>query len=185
MRGVLHNYNHNLWFHLFLLLSFFAIIAQSGDDCVYTVYVRTGSIFKAGTDSIISLNLYDMYGEVVTIPDLEAWGGLMGPDYNYFERGNLDIFSGRGPCLSAAACAMNLTSDGSGPHHGWYTNYVEVTSTGAHIPCDQTLFTVEQWLALDTSPYELTAIRNYCPGDVDGGRRDHHRDVVKSVSSDM
>ncbi|KAF8404575.1 hypothetical protein HHK36_009462 [Tetracentron sinense] len=153
--------NH-LWFLLTIVLSF-AIIAHS-DDCVYTVYIRTGSIIKGGTDSIISLTVYDTHGGI-RISNLESWGGLMGPDYNYFERGNLDIFSGRGPCLSGPICAMNLTSDGSGPHHGWYCNYVEVTSTGAHIPCAQQLFTVEQWLALDTSPYKLTAIRDFCSYD--------------------
>jgi hypothetical protein len=133
------------------------------EDCVYTVYARTGSILKGGTDSIIGVKLYDEYGEYVDITNLEAWGGLMRPGHNYFERGNLDIFSGRAPCLAAPICAINLTSDGSGPHHGWYCNYVEVTSTGPHISCAQQLFTVEQWLALDTSPYELTAIRNHCP----------------------
>ncbi|PSS30253.1 PLAT domain-containing protein [Actinidia chinensis var. chinensis] len=150
-------------FHLFFLVSI-TTTARS-DDCVYTAYIRTGSILKAGTDSIISLTLYDTKGWGIWIPNLEAWGGLMGPDYDYFERGNLDIFSGRGPCLTAPICAMNLTSDGSGPHHGWYCNYVEVTTTGAHIDCAQKLFTVEQWLATDTSPYELTAIRNDCGSD--------------------
>ncbi|KAF8405996.1 hypothetical protein HHK36_008076 [Tetracentron sinense] len=151
--------NH-LWFLLPILLSF-ATISRSADDCVYTVYIRTGSVLKGGTDSIISLTVYDTEGGI-RISNLESWGGLMGPGYNYFERGNLDIFSGRGPCLRGPICSMNLTSDGSGPHHGWYCNYVEVTSTGAHIPCSQQLFTVEQWLALDTSPYELTAIRDSC-----------------------
>lgn len=89
-------------------------------DCVYTVYVRTGSVLKAGTDSNITLTLYDGNGYGVRINNLEAWGGIMGPGYNYFERGNLDIFSGRGPCLTGPVCAMNLTSDGTGPHHGWY-----------------------------------------------------------------
>lgn len=132
---------------------------------MYTVYIRTGSIWKAGTDSIISLTVYDANGYGVRINDVEAWGGLMGPEYNYFERGNLDIFSGRGPCLSRPVCAMNLTSNGSGPHHGWYCNYVEVTTTGVHMGCAQQKFTVEQWLATDASPYELTAIRNYCGDD--------------------
>ena len=154
---------NTLIFHLFVIVISIATVARSDDPaCVYTVYVRTGSILKAGTDSIFALTLYDADGLGVRINNLEAWGGLMGPDYNYFERGNLDIFSGKGPCLSGQPCAMNLTSDGSGPHHGWYGNYVEVTTTGAHIPCAQKTFTVEQWLATDTSPYELTAIRNYC-----------------------
>nr|GMC91298.1 PLAT domain-containing protein 3-like [Ipomoea batatas]GME02029.1 PLAT domain-containing protein 3-like [Ipomoea batatas] len=132
------------------------------DDCVYTAYVRTGSILKAGTDSIITLTLYDADGYGVRINDLEAWGGLMGEGYDYFERGNLDIFSGRGPCLSSPICSMNLTSDGSGKNHGWYCNYVEVTVTGVHQACSQQLFTVEQWLATDTSPYTLTAIVDNC-----------------------
>lgn len=141
---------------------------------MYTVYIRTGSILKAGTDSLISLTLYDADGYGILIRNLEAWGGLMGPDYDYFERGNLDIFSGRGPCLTGPVCLMNLTSDGSGPHHGWYCNYVEVTTTGAHIPCAQQLFTVEEWLATDRSPYKLTVIRNLCNAAVNGGGSDRH-----------
>lgn len=132
------------------------------DDCVYTVYVRTGKIIKGGTDSIIGLELYDSYGYGIYIRDLESWGGLMESGHDYYERGNLDIFSGRGPCLKGHVCKMNLTSDGSGAHHGWYCNYVEVTSTGPHIHCAQRLFTVEQWLALDTSPYRLWAHRDLC-----------------------
>ena len=92
----------------------------------------------------------------------------MGEEYNYFERGNLDIFSGRGPCLSTPLCWLNLTSDGSGAHHGWYCNYVEITTTGPHVGCNQRQFTIEQWLATDTSPYKLYATRDYCSTEVDG-----------------
>ncbi|KAM5577325.1 PLAT domain-containing protein 3-like [Rosa sericea] len=169
---------------LFLSLSLLLTLAFSDDpDCVYTVYVRTGSIIKGGTDSNINVRLYDGYGYGIEIRNLEAWGGLMGSDYDYFERGNLDIFSGRGPCLTAPICALNLTSDGAGSGHGWYVNYVEVTSTGAHIPCHQQLFTIEQWLATDTSPYELTAIRNYCNNNdaVDEKIRSGSSGLVSSV----
>ncbi|XVF61659.1 hypothetical protein PTKIN_Ptkin08bG0148200 [Pterospermum kingtungense] len=159
----------------FLLLSFSFIALADDEDCVYSVYIRTGSIFKGGTDSIISLRLYDGNGEYIEIRNLEAWGGLMEPGHNYFERGNLDIFSGRGPCLAAPVCAMNLSSDGSGPHHGWYCNYVEVTMTGVHTPCSQQQFTVEQWLATDASPYELTAIRNYCSSEFPVDHRRHRK----------
>ncbi|KAI3903066.1 hypothetical protein MKW92_012123, partial [Papaver armeniacum] len=34
---------------------------QSSDDCVYTVYTKTGTNLGAGTDSGISLALYDSY----------------------------------------------------------------------------------------------------------------------------
>ncbi|KAJ4979727.1 hypothetical protein NE237_010507 [Protea cynaroides] len=106
------------------------------------------------------------------ISNLESWGGLMEGGHDYFERQNLDIFSGRGRCLGTPMYAMNLTSDGSGPYHGWYCNYVEVTSTRPHISCAQQLFTVEQWIPRDTPPYELTAIRNYCPYDLKNDRKD-------------
>ncbi|XP_031093820.1 PLAT domain-containing protein 3-like [Ipomoea triloba] len=147
----------------FSLCSAVSSISGSDDaDCVYTAYIRTGTVWKGGTDSIISLTLYDADGYGVRINNLEAWGGLMGEGYDYFERGNLDIFSGRGPCLSSPICSMNLTSDGTGPHHGWYCNYVEVTVTGVHQACNQQLFTVEQWLATDASPYSLTAVVDNC-----------------------
>ncbi|XP_051143881.1 PLAT domain-containing protein 3-like [Andrographis paniculata] len=157
----------NSLFFLFLL-SFalsFSFSTSDDPDCVYTLYIRTSSIIKGGTDSIISLTLYDQYGYGLRIPNLETWGGLMGPGYNYFERGNLDIFSGRGPCLSDPVCKMNLTSDGTGSGHGWYCNYVEVTSAGVHQQCISEQFEVEQWLATDVSPYELTAIRDNCPSN--------------------
>ena len=169
------------FFCLFLVLTVFGN-AWFQDDCVFTVYVRTGSAIKGGTDSIISLRLYDANGWYVEIPNLEAWGGIMQPGHNYYERGNLDIFSGRAPCLTAPACALNLTSDGSGDNHGWYCNYVEVTTTGPHVPCAQQLFTVEQWLATDISPFELTAIRNSCSYGVD---RLSHAVMKSSASSSM
>lgn len=152
---------------IFILLSL-ALVAHSADEyeCVYTTYIRTGSIIKAGTDSIISLELWTANGDGVNITDIEAWGGLMGQNYDYFERGHLDIFSGRGPCLSGPVCAVRLISDGSGPHAGWYVNYVEVTTTGPHRGCNQQRFDIEQWLALDAPPYQLIATRNYCSQDL-------------------
>ncbi|CDP01437.1 unnamed protein product [Coffea canephora] len=154
------------WLQFLILTSIFTISQCDDPDCVYSAYIRTGSIIKGGTDSIISLTLFDAAGYGILIKNIETWGGLMGEGYDYFERGNLDIFSGRGPCLGGPVCAMNLTSDGSGPHHGWYCNYVEVTTTGVHQACAQQQFTVEQWLATDRSPHTLTAIRDYC--DYDG-----------------
>ncbi|KAL6277116.1 hypothetical protein ACE6H2_020717 [Prunus campanulata] len=157
----------------------------SDPDCVYTVCVRTGSILNGGTDSNANVQLYDAYGYGIEIRNLETWGGLMGSGYNYFKRGNLDIFSGRGPCLQGPICALSLTSDGSSSHHGWYVNYVEVTSTGAHIPCSQQLFTIEQWLATDTYPYELTAVRNYCNSDDVVQKRRHTHRMIRSGSSGL
>lgn len=86
----------------------------------------------------------------------------MGEGHNYFERGNVDAFTGRGPCINSRVCRLNLASDGSGYHHGWYCDYVEVTSTGPHKPCSQTIFYVDQWLAKDVAPYNLSVIIDRC-----------------------
>ncbi|KAK3142427.1 hypothetical protein QOZ80_4BG0346320 [Eleusine coracana subsp. coracana] len=133
-------------------------------DCVYTIFVETGSIWKAGTDSVIGLTLRgaEEGSGGFTIKDLVRWGGLMGAGYDYYERGNVDIFSGRAPCLASPPCRMNLTSDGSGDHHGWYCKSVEVTATRQHGQCAKAEFGVEQWLARDAPPYQLYADRNVC-----------------------
>ncbi|KAI3918730.1 hypothetical protein MKX01_042050 [Papaver californicum] len=150
-----------------LLISLFFVSATNGasnsdDECVYTMYVKTGSTIKAGTDSKISVIIGDAKGRSVNIQNLEAWGGTMGPNYDYFEWGNLDVFTGRGPCIDRPVCSMNVTSDGSGLHHGWYCDYIEVTSTGPHKRCSQSIFHVEQWLANDAPPYRLSAYLNGC-----------------------
>ncbi|KAL9229727.1 hypothetical protein vseg_005163 [Gypsophila vaccaria] len=140
-------------------------VASDDNTCVYSIYVKTGSIFKAGTDSKISLELYAEDGKGVRITDIEEWGGIMGQSYDYFERGNLDIFSGRGPCLNGPVCAIKVISDGSGSHHGWDCDYIDVTTTGPSTGCAKMKFDIGQWLATDTSPYELEALRNNCPYD--------------------
>ncbi|XP_074560703.1 PLAT domain-containing protein 3-like [Curcuma longa] len=146
-----------------LLLPFFLTSADDDDQCVYTLYVRTGNVIKAGTDATIGLTLGDEAGQAFALQDLRKWGGLMGVDHDYFEAGALDAFSGLGPCgLRLPICRINLTSDGAGRHHGWYCDYVEVTATGPHLPCSQTLFYVRQWLATDAPPYTLYATVDGC-----------------------
>ncbi|XP_028753503.1 PLAT domain-containing protein 3-like [Neltuma alba] len=146
---------------LCLALLLAAVSADSDRDCVYTLYVKTGSIIKGGTDAKISVTLSDASGRSVSVPNLRSWG-LMGPTHDYFERGNHDIFSGRGPCIGSPVCRLNLTSDGAGAHHGWFCDYVEVTSTGPHKPCSQSMFYVDQWLADDAPPFDLTAVIDGC-----------------------
>ncbi|CAN1856476.1 PLAT domain-containing protein 2 [Linum perenne] len=152
---------------IFTFLIFSALLVspiqcdEDESDCVYTFYVKTGSGFKAGTDSKISISIGDASGRSAWIPNLESWG-LMGPAHDYFERGHMDMFSGRAPCIGAPICRLNLTSDGSGSHHGWYCDDVEVTFTGAHKQCRKTIFYVDQWLATDAAPYRLTALLDGC-----------------------
>ncbi|KAI3903067.1 hypothetical protein MKW92_012124 [Papaver armeniacum] len=135
---------------------------QSSHDCVYTVYIKTGTKFGGGTDSNISLVLYDAYGDNFVIPNLVKWGGIMGPKHDYFERGNLDVFNNLGGCLEGPVCKMKLTSDGTGSASDWYVNYVQVTATGPHIPCSQKFYTIERWLALDEYPNTLTVTKDLC-----------------------
>ncbi|KAL3635979.1 hypothetical protein CASFOL_020526 [Castilleja foliolosa] len=153
----------SLSFNLLILFSIFFISSTNADEpeCMYGIYVQTGSIRQAGTHSVISLSLFDESGAQLVIPNLEDWG-LMGPGYNYFETGYLDIFGGKGPCITGPVCGLNLTSDGSGPYHAWYCDYVEVTTFGLEKQCSQKRFTVERWLATDRAPYKLTAVENTC-----------------------
>ncbi|EMS59655.1 hypothetical protein TRIUR3_00861 [Triticum urartu] len=54
------------------------VVGGDRQECVYTVYVRTGSIWKAGTDANITLELYtEGNADGVAISDLPSWGGLM------------------------------------------------------------------------------------------------------------
>ncbi|KAL8539567.1 hypothetical protein ACS0TY_001248 [Phlomoides rotata] len=154
-----------MWSHcfssIFLLSALLTFTAASSDECVYTLYVETGSVIKAGTDSKISIALGDSNNKSVSIPNLKDWG-LMGRKHDYFERGNLDIFSGRGPCIGHPICRINVTSDGSGSHHGWYCDNIQVTSSGPYRGCSQSIFHVDQWLASDAPPYQLSVVLDAC-----------------------
>ncbi|XP_052174570.1 PLAT domain-containing protein 3-like [Diospyros lotus] len=144
-----------------MIAVFLSAAAGDSDECVYTLYVQTGQGVKSGTDAKISVILGDSKGRSVWVPDLEAWG-LMDQKHDYFERGNLDIFTGLGPCIGKPLCRLNITSDGSGKHHGWFCEYIEITSTGPHKDCSQTIFYVDQWLATDAPPFQLTAVLDGC-----------------------
>ncbi|XP_054775951.1 PLAT domain-containing protein 3-like [Prosopis cineraria] len=150
---------------VFLLsLASFVAIALSV-QCQYVVRVKTGDRDDAGTDSTISLKLTDSSGNGFTVNNLEDWG-IMEPGHDYFERGNLDIFSGSAPCVSV--CAITVTSNGEGNKPGWYLDYVEVTANG-----HKTTFPVSQWLALDESPHHLYATVNSCFGKLIKMPSDH------------
>ncbi|KAJ0260496.1 PLAT/LH2 domain-containing protein [Hirschfeldia incana] len=153
-----------------LLLSLLVIITISVDvafadrepHCVYTFYIETGQVESAGTDSIISVKISDKSGQDIDIPNIVTWGGLMGPSYDYFEKGSLDIFSGKAQCLPSPICSLSLTSDGSGVYPAWFVNYVDVTTVSVQAKSAHQYFDVEQWLATDTPPYNLTVARDNC-----------------------
>ncbi|XP_023534497.1 PLAT domain-containing protein 3-like [Cucurbita pepo subsp. pepo] len=172
-----------LFFSLIFIALFLSALARNTKEkCVYTFYVKTGSVLKGGTDAIISVTISDANGQPVEIADLESWG-LMEKNHDYFERDNVDIFSGRGPCIEAPLCRLNLTSDGSGAHHGWFCDYLEVTSTGPHRSCSQTAFYVDQWLATDAPPFQLTTILDGCDDWIKGHGESRHTSSGKLVVS--
>ncbi|PNX72137.1 lipoxygenase y domain-containing protein 1-like [Trifolium pratense] len=152
--------NHSLGFFLILALFLYANAGDS-DECVYTIYVKTGSIIKGGTNAKISVQFEDANNQSVRVSNLKSWGA-MGDCHDYFERGNVDAFTGLGPCIGTPICRLNLTSDGSGSHHGWYCDYVEIISTAAQKPCSQTIFYVDQWLAKDVAPHNLSVVLDGC-----------------------
>lgn len=86
----------------------------------------------------------------------------MGRGHDYYENGNLDIFSGTARCLPSPVCFLNLNSDGTGGKPGWYVEYVEVKTTRAGAETKRQYFDVEQWLAVDEPPHELSVERNNC-----------------------
>ncbi|TQD71357.1 hypothetical protein C1H46_043101 [Malus baccata] len=104
--------------------------------------VKTVSIIKVGTYSKISISLDDFSGRSVWVPDLRSLG-LMRPQYDYFERGNVDMFSVHGPCIDAPVCRLTLTSNEFGAHAGWYCDHVEVTATGPNTACSKSMFYVQ------------------------------------------
>ncbi|KAL6002352.1 hypothetical protein ACLOJK_034283 [Asimina triloba] len=154
---------------LFLALFLLSGIASASDDCVYVLYVETGSVESSGTNAKISMVMADKHGGEVKVDNLEAWG-LMGASYDYFEKGNIDSFGGRGTCLNGPVCFLNLTSDNTGSYPSWYCDVVEVTATGPHDDSHQTFFHINQWLSTDKKPYQLFTQRNYC-SEVAGGEQ--------------
>lgn len=129
--------------------------------CVYTFFVKTGDRLKAGTDSKIGLILSDSGLRSIDIPDLTKWG-LMDSHRDYFERGNLDIFSGRETCLEPPICNLKLVSDGAGAHPGWYVEYIEVAISRPDGPCTQITFPVNKWLGSLSHPTEVTVLLEGC-----------------------
>ncbi|CAN6832099.1 unnamed protein product [Brassica oleracea] len=147
---------------LVITISVDVAFADREPHCVYTFYIETGPVDGAGTDSIISVKISDKSGQGIDIQDIVTWGGLMGPSYDYFEKGSLDIFSGKAQCLPSPICSLSLTSDGSGVYPAWYVNYVDLTTVSVHVKSAHQYFDVEQRLASDTPPYNLTVVRNNC-----------------------
>lgn len=86
--------------------------------------------------------------------------------HDYFENGVLDVFRGTKQCLPNPVCFMRLNSDNSGITPGWYVEYMDVTTSKVGSQSTHIRFSVQQWLAIDSSPYELHAERNQCSSNI-------------------
>ncbi|KAL6002353.1 hypothetical protein ACLOJK_034284 [Asimina triloba] len=153
---------------LYLSLFLPSAIASASNDCVYVLYVETGSVENAGTHAKISVVIGDIHGREMKVNDLKSWG-LMGSSYKYFQKGKIDSFGGRGACLNGPPCHLKIASDYSGACPSWYCDVVEVTATGPHDSTTQTIFYVNQWFSKDRPPYQLSTARDYCYNMVEAG----------------
>lgn len=129
--------------------------------CVYTFFVQTGDRNNAGTDATIGLTLGDSGFRSIEVPDLSKWG-LMNTHRNYFERGNLDIFSGRETCLEPPVCSLKLVSDRVGKEPAWYVDYIDVAISRPDGFCTKINFPVDQWLGNLVHPSEITILLDGC-----------------------
>ncbi|KAK4270812.1 hypothetical protein QN277_019581 [Acacia crassicarpa] len=132
-------------------------ILATSDQCQYLVRVQTGDVQSAGTNSKISLKLFNLLSnESYTVNNLEDWG-IMPPGHDYFERGNLDVFNHSAPCINV--CGITVTSDNSGTYPAWFLDSVEVTVSGNI--SKKILFPVYWWLGLDQDT-GLSATVDFC-----------------------
>ncbi|KAG2314306.1 hypothetical protein Bca4012_064976 [Brassica carinata] len=151
---------------LSVLIATISVVALAGQNCHYTITVKTGSRHDSGTDSTIGVVLADKSGNYIEITDLVSWGGNMEPGRDYFEHDNLDIFTGTERCLPNPICLMTLSSDGTGNKPGWFAAYVDVMTTKTGSVSKHQHFPVDQWLAVTEPPYQLSAQRNNCPSEI-------------------
>lgn len=129
-------------------------------SCLYEIFVKTGDVKDAGTNSSVTLTLFNRILESFTTHNLTEWG-ILPADHIYFQRGNLDVFLYRHDCLSSPICGIVLQSDGSGDNPDWYVEYANVTTLTPSVDYYAN-FNISQWLALDKDPYNLSALREHC-----------------------
>ncbi|XP_050227139.1 PLAT domain-containing protein 2-like [Mercurialis annua] len=145
-----------------ICIGFLSVVLS--ERCTYSISVKTGTKSHAGTDAVVSLKLSSLEDPAIYIPNLEKYG-LMGAGHDYFENGNLDLFSYTGPCFPTPVCYIKLSHDNSGDYPGWFVSYVQIETSGGPITPTKKYFEVEQWLADDEPPYLLSTCRDLCPND--------------------
>ncbi|XP_050205060.1 PLAT domain-containing protein 2-like [Mercurialis annua] len=147
------------------ILSVLLFLSLSGvvlsETCAYSISIKTGSRNDAGTDAKISLKFSDMEDSAINISNLEKYGVMEG-GHDYSENDQLDLFTYTGPCFTNPVCYIKLSHDNSGNKPGWYVKYVEITTSSNSAAPIRKHFDVNQWLALDEPPFQISTSRDMC-----------------------
>ncbi|KAH6828430.1 hypothetical protein C2S53_013921 [Perilla frutescens var. hirtella] len=152
----------HLSFNLLIIIFSFVVYTNANyPECIYNIYVKTGSFPLAGTHSNISLFLSDDTKTELPITNLREWG-LMGPAFSYFRPGNIDLFAVKGPCLHGYVCSLIIVLNN---FDNWYCDFIEVTSVGFETPCACKHFTVKKWL--DDNKGSAVILQDECPSSDD------------------
>ncbi|EFJ26041.1 hypothetical protein SELMODRAFT_98610, partial [Selaginella moellendorffii] len=100
--------------------------------CDYTITIKTGCVYLAGTDANVEIILFSLSGVVI------RYNNLDNKNHDDFEYCNMDVFHLIGSCLSEydKICKIIISHDNSGAYAGWYIDWVDVSSSStdfAHI----------------------------------------------------
>ena len=106
--------------------------------CDYTLEIRTGTINRAGTDSVVTIELHDRGSDY--------WDGVINAIGPKLEIGSLDhvVFRNK-HCVDP--CEITVSIDGSGEGPDWYCDYVEVRVS--RDISRTVLFKIYQWITKD------------------------------------
>lgn len=153
------NQNNELLFECVVVIWIELNVWKQGNspECIYNLYVQTGSSPSAGTQSNISIFLGDDWNEEFPITKLKDWG-LASSTFNYFRQGEVDLFAGKGPCLQGPVCRLIIVLSG---FDNWFCDYIEVTVVGFERMCSKKYFTVKKWL--DVNKGSAVILQDECP----------------------
>ncbi|KAL2652234.1 hypothetical protein R1flu_020362 [Riccia fluitans] len=126
--------------------------------CTYTITTETGKKFGAGTDSTISLSLYNSNEDRVYFPSLDNGN-------NNFEKGHIDTFSELGPCVERI-CKMVLSTDNSGLFSDWFVEALNFSVTTPVSDYQEKQWVLHQWLPSDDDSASLFITKDDCSNSI-------------------
>ncbi|KAL3699606.1 hypothetical protein R1sor_017628 [Riccia sorocarpa] len=122
--------------------------------CTYTITTETGRKFGAGTDSTISLSLYNQNEDRVYFPSLDNGN-------NNFEKGHIDTFEELGPCVENI-CKLVLSTDNTGLFSDWFVENVNFSVSTPISGHQEKRWTLHQWLPANDASAALFIMKDDC-----------------------